>query len=217
MRRLLTLLATYAGLLILTPVIFDIFRFAGLQFVSESLLAQHGWIPYLLTYTPVLLLLFIFLKATLRPAKNYGFRYSSEWLGVSVVIGLVSAVVIFLFGRVSTLGVPSDPSMLVALGYLLSMALVGPLVEEFFFRGFMQTALTKAINHRYSTHFAIALTVLFEVLFHGTESTWIQIGYLAFFGAAACIVYARTKSLLGPFIIHALGNGGALILFWVLV
>lgn len=217
MRRLLLLLATYAGLLILTPIIFDIFRYAGMQFFSEALLAQHGWIEYLLVYTPVLVLLFVFLKATLRPAKEYGFIYNHEWLGVSVVIGLVSAVAFFVFGDSTSAQIPADPSFFVALGYLLSVALVAPLAEEFFFRGFMQTALTKAIDHRYATHFAIALTVLFEVLFHGSGSSWVQIGFFALFGLAACVVYARTKSLLGPFIIHALGNGGELLLLWLLL
>ena len=187
-----------------------------MHFLSEATLQQHGWISQLLVYIPVLLLLVVFLKATLRAAKNYGFRINTHWLGISAGIGVVSAAVIFLFGTLPSSGVPSNPSVLVALGYLLSWGLVGPFVEEFFFRGFMQTSLTEALNTRYAAAIAIAFTVVFEVLFHGSGRGWIQVTYLAVFGLAACIVYARTKSLLGPILIHVLGNAGSLILFWAL-
>ena len=216
MRQVLTLVATYTGILLLAPIIFDIFRFAGAQFIAEEVLSAHSWLLQVITYTPVLLLLVIFLFATLRSPKHYGFVYNKELLGVSLAVGVVSAFVIYFFGTLDTLGLPADPSLLVVVGYLVTWGLLGPLVEEFFFRGFMQTSFTHAIKHPRAPYIAIALTVVFEVLFHMPGRGWVQVSYLAVFGVVACWVYMRTKSLLGPFIIHAVGNAGALVLFWLL-
>ena len=222
MRRLLTLLATYAGILFLAPPLFAVFRLAGEQFISSQVLAAHPWLLQVITYTPILLLLLIFLKATLRPAADYGFVYTEKWLWVSVAIGVVSAVCLYALdmysGFFSTHNIHTNPSLLVAAGYLFSWALLGPFVEEFFFRGFIQTTVQEALTSKYAVHVAVGVAVIFEVLFHAVfGSELLQLSYVAVFGLAAGIVYARTNSLLGPFLIHAIGNGGELLLFWLLV
>ena len=42
-----------------------------------------------------------------------------------------------------------------------------------------------------------------------------QLFYVAIFGVLAGWVYARTKSLVGPLLIHGIGNAGELILYWL--
>lgn len=221
MRKPYTLLVSYAAVLFLAPQIFAIFRLSGTYLLGEQLLHAHPWLAQTVTYAPVAALLFIFLKATLRPASHYGFRYDKQLLGTSAGIGALSAAVLYTMdaasGFFAASNIPADPTVLAAAGYLLSWGIVGPLVEEWFFRGMIQTSLIDAIEGEWKIHPAIVLTVALELLFHAAFGIdWVQLAYVAAFGLAASAVYMRTRSLLGPLLIHAIGNGGELLLFWIL-
>lgn len=216
MRKLLSLIVVYAALLVIAPVLLDIFRLAGMQFVSEEVLNTHGWLEQLFSYTPIFLLILAFLLSRLTPFDKLGFVFKKDYVAVSIGLGVLAALTSWALNTLGGSGLTTQPSFFVAIGYLLVWGLFAPLVEEIFFRSIIQTSLQNAISTVHAPTIVIGLTALFEVLFH-LPITQVTTGlYLSAFAVAASIVYYKTRSLLGPYLIHAIGNSGALILYWVL-
>ena len=97
--------------------------------------------------------------------------------------------------------------------YFISAVLLVPLVEEIAFRGLIQTRLEASFG---STKSWILSSLLFGFyhyvawfLIEGQTFTTDSIRallYTVVFGVAAGVFYAETKSLLPPFLLHAINN-----------
>ena len=219
--------------IILLPLGIDLFEHVGMAYLGESLIATHPWLATAFAYVPIFILLFIYLKATLEPMEKWGFRMTKDWKW-SLLIGVLSAVVIYLvdiaFGVLKTFDVPKQPEFIVALGFIFTWGVLGPLVEEILFRGMVQTTYMEHLKGAWKVHPAVFIAAGFEVFFHlstplsltpATEFTGVvastlpQLAYVFVFGAVGGYFYQRTGSILPAFLIHAIGNAGELILFWI--
>jgi CAAX protease family protein len=98
------------------------------------------------------------------------------------------------------LGVDSSTVALVAVAFLV--AVVAPVAEEFFFRGFFFTALR---NWKGLWPAAIVTGLVFGAIHAGSaDATYLL--PLAFFGFALCLLYARTGSLYPCIALHCVNN-----------
>jgi uncharacterized protein len=102
------------------------------------------------------------------------------------------------------LGADESTAALVAVAVLVCVA--APIAEELFFRGFCFTALRRWIGVAGG---AIATGVIFGLI-HAGSADAVFLVPLAFFGAALCLLYHRTGSLLPCITLHALNNSLAL-------
>jgi membrane protease YdiL (CAAX protease family) len=208
-------------LVLLFPIVQVIFKQLGIVLFGVEVFSSQPWLHTIFSHLIILFLLFFYLKATLEPLKNWGFVYSKQYLWLSVGIGVVASIVLYLIdiaqGFFEIYSVPADPTFFVALGFVLAWGVIGPLTEEILFRGIIQTTLRKKIGVGWV---AIAGTVFLEVFMHagilsGGFSGWAMLSYVFVFSLAASLVYARTRSLVGPLLIHAIGNVGELLIYWI--
>jgi uncharacterized protein len=102
------------------------------------------------------------------------------------------------------LGADESTAALVAVAVLVCVA--APIAEELFFRGFCFTALRRRIG---VIGGAVATGVIFGLI-HAGSADAVFLVPLAFFGAALCLLYDRTGSLLPCMVLHALNNSLAL-------
>lgn len=93
-------------------------------------------------------------------------------------------------------------SLVVLGGFALLVGLVAPLVEEFFFRGFLFGVLRERIGVAWAALVAGSVFGLIHVA--GTPLR--TLGILVVLGVGLCILYARTGSLLPGMALHALHN-----------
>lgn len=229
----LVLLLNFLVVITLLPLGIDVFGNTGAMLVGEDVLYKHGWLATFFAYGPVLLLILIYLKASFEPFERFGLRWSRKWLAASVAIGALSALAIYgvdiATGTLSSFDVPLAPTLAVTLGYLLAWGVLAPFTEELLFRGVIQSVLSWRIASDWPVHPAVLLASGFEVLMHlsvpiyfsgdalgAAGATVPQLLYVAVFGLIGGYVYQRTQSLVGPVLIHGLGNMGELALFWLL-
>jgi membrane protease YdiL (CAAX protease family) len=102
------------------------------------------------------------------------------------------------------LGADESTAALVAVALLVCVA--APIAEELFFRGFCFAALRRWIGVAGG---AIATGVIFGLI-HAGSADAVFLVPLAFLGAALCLLYQRTGSLLPCIALHALNNSLAL-------
>ena len=101
------------------------------------------------------------------------------------------------------LGVDRSTAAMIAVAFLV--AVVAPVAEEFFFRGYFFTALR---NWRGLWPAAIGTGVVFGAI-HGSSSDPAFLLPLAFFGFALCLLYERTGSLYPCIALHCANNSVA--------
>ncbi len=164
---------------------------------------------------------FAMLAGRLR-TSDFGFRTTRFWpaLGwvalawVSTVIAL--AIVSSLIGYNETdklpqeLGADKDTFSLVAVG--LMVCVMAPIAEEVFFRGYF----FPSVSNRLGIAAGVAITgVTFgaihvvSYLDRPVEAAIVALPYLMVLGAALCLIYWRTKSLIPCILLHSLNNAGA--------
>lgn len=97
------------------------------------------------------------------------------------------------------LGVDRGPAALVAVAVLV--AVIAPLAEEFFFRGYMYGAL-----RNWNTWAAAIITGLVFGLIHGLSAPWEFLLPLAVFGLALCLLREKTGSLYPGIVLHCANN-----------
>ena len=98
------------------------------------------------------------------------------------------------------LGVDESTVALLAVAFLV--AVVAPVAEEFFFRGFFFTALK---NWRGLWPAAILTGLVFGAI-HGSSADVAFLLPLAFFGFALCLLYEKTGSLYPGIAVHCANN-----------
>ncbi|MCI7680987.1 MAG: CPBP family intramembrane metalloprotease, partial [Fusobacterium necrophorum] len=91
-------------------------------------------------------------------------------------------------------GIEKEPYLYV----LLAVVVLGPIVEEFMFRGIIFRLLEEQ-----NVYLALILSSLFFGLWH---MEFIQSVYAVFLGFATVIVYFRTQTIVYPMLIHILYN-----------
>lgn len=94
---------------------------------------------------------------------------------------------------------------------LSNVVIFAPLLEEFLYRGVLQTYLNQLVGRTSS----IFLTSIMFALSHFAPSQGysniIIIGSLIVFSLFLCFVYERQKSLIAPIVLHAMFNGISII------
>jgi len=100
----------------------------------------------------------------------------------------------------------ADESTLALVVVSVLVTVVAPVTEELFFRGFMFTALRRAWG---LIPAVLATGVAFGAVHAGSSEPEFLVP-LGVFGAALCLLYWRTNSLLPCIVLHALNNSLAL-------
>jgi membrane protease YdiL (CAAX protease family) len=155
----------------------------------------------------------LWLAAQTTPPKpwHFGLRPTRLWPAVGwAALGLISYVAFAIaYGAVvgppeeqsivEDLGVNESDVALITAGFLF--VFVAPVVEEFFFRGFLYRALRTRLGIPAAATLAGLAFGLVHV-FTGAEA----VPVLAFLGVVFCLVYERTGSLYPVIALHALNN-----------
>ncbi len=223
------LFSSLIAFVLVAPLAFTLFAEVGRVLLAETLVQTEPWLLVLASHTPILILAFFYLQATLQPLRTYGFFYSNAYMKTIIGLGVLSAILIYAIDMYagSLAHINSTPGVITIIGYLLAWAVVAPITEEILLRGIIQTSLREAYGEDWKIHPAILITVAVETLLHmppllGTTNFWEalvqsspQIIYIIGFAGVASTLYHKTKSLTGPILIHCIGNGGELILYWI--
>ena len=100
----------------------------------------------------------------------------------------------------------ADPEFLLAsfINALL-VVVIAPVIEETFFRGFLL--------NRWWRKYGVPRAVVFSSLAFAFVHIDIIGGFV--FGAVLSLIYVKTKSLIGPIVVHAANNG--ILLLWLLI
>jgi membrane protease YdiL (CAAX protease family) len=152
-----------------------------------------------------------------RPtAAQFGLRRVRFVTGVAWIAAAWFAFLLFSGAWAAALGIDenddlpqelgADESTLALVAVALLVCVAAPIAEELFFRGFCFTAFRRWIGVAGG---AIATGVIFGLI-HAGSSDAVFLVPLAFFGAALCVLYHRTGSLLPCIALHALNNSLAL-------
>lgn len=137
---------------------------------------------------------------------NAGFYPLAVLIGVSLELPLQSFYVLISRrwpspeeseGRLAEMFTQANPSMRVVLGFLI--VLLGPFVEEVFFRG----ALFRPLLKRYSVGLVVSFTAIFFALSHGMPQSVVPI---AIVGVFMGILRAWSGSLIPSLLLHATFN-----------
>lgn len=235
-----TMSLLFITVLVLLPFVMDfvtkLFLALGQSFASEFV-RQNIWVADVFGYATIYLFMLFYLMATFEPLARYGYTWSSQYIGLAMYIGVGSGVVMYVVDRLS--GYPPLASegmgLSVFLGYLFAWVILPALTEETLFRGVIQGFYQRALNTTFTVHkihVAVFIGVAAELAFHALTPMYYgathggvfnalvralpQLVYVLVFGFISGVMYQRTKSLTGPLLIHALGNGTELLLLWVL-
>ncbi len=100
----------------------------------------------------------------------------------------------------------ADESTLALVVVAVLVTVVAPVAEELFFRGFMFTALRRAWG---LVPAVLATGIAFGAVHAGSSEPEFLVP-LGVFGAALCLLYWKTKSILPCIVLHALNNSLAL-------
>jgi membrane protease YdiL (CAAX protease family) len=123
--------------------------------------------------------------------------YGGFWF-VTVVLSLI-------FGQPDDQSLVTDIKQEDALGILIAwgvlICVIAPIVEEFFFRGFMFTVFSRRLGLVWG---ALLTGVVFG-LGHAPAAP-IQLIALGAFGVGLCLLYWRTQSIIPCMALHALNN-----------
>jgi membrane protease YdiL (CAAX protease family) len=157
-------------------------------------------------------LLFASIASTPRP-EQFGLRRTSFWPAVGAIVFAFIAFYLVTLVWVSILGVDANDTKLpdelgvkdstvAMLAVAFLVAVVAPVAEEFFFRGFFFTAL-RAWKGLWPA--AVITGLVFGAIHLGSAEAVFLLP-LAFFGFALCLLYHRTGSLYPCMALHCMNN-----------
>ena len=152
--------------------------------------------------------------AVLRRAtpRMFGFRpvalgTALKWMAAAyVAYWIFNVVLLGIFGEppeqdlVRDLRETEDVAVLIGFGVLT--CLIAPVAEEFFFRGFMFSALAG----RFGVAMAAVVTGAIFGVIHVPGAPLMGVAVLVAFGVALCLLYWKTGSLIPCMALHALNN-----------
>ena len=152
--------------------------------------------------------------AVLKRATPRMFGFRSVSLGTAVK-WMVAAYVAYWVFNIVLLGIFGEPpeqdlvrdlreteDIAVLIGFGVLTCLVAPVAEEFFFRGFMFSALAG----RLGVGLAAVLTGAIFGLIHLPGAPLMGVAVLVAFGVALCLLYWKTGSLIPCMALHAFNN-----------
>ena len=201
---LFILLVTYLNIMLI-KFLFD------LGFFSEHV--KSFFIPWVIALPQVLLGIFVLygIKTGRLPHKIINFRKPSGLqMLLSVFVVSINFIFIYVYLIIVTdLGiniivpslVPSD-----ILGYgivvyinLFTICLFVPMIEEFFFRGFLLNAFIRKMKFIY----AVFISSGIFAIMHGSIGFWVPV---FFSSVMISFLYYKTKTIWAPIIVHSLQN-----------
>jgi uncharacterized protein len=205
----------------LLPVIFS-------AFVNPAKLTTLGQGIYVLTSYVLMAslgigVLYLSIKSYLPLASDwFQFKWKANWFGWGFGGYLVATPLVIV---VSVLNEKiwhgqggSNPLLQIMLEskdsialllFFLTAAVAAPLFEEFLFRGFLLPSLTRYVP----TWAAIGISALLFGVAHLSLS---EIVPLTTLGVILGTVYARTRNLLAPMLLHSLWNSSTLVSLYIL-
>lgn len=197
-------------------------------FVSPGSLTMRGqgiyvFASYALMSSLTIGVLYLSIKSYLPlPLDWFKFNWKSNWLlwgiGGYLIATPIVIVVSILNEKIWQGQGGSNPLLQIVLEgkdsialllFFLTAAVAAPLFEEFLFRGFLLPSLTRYVP----VWVAICLSGLLFGVAHLSLSEIIPLTTL---GIILGIVYARTKNLLAPMLLHSLWNSTTLISLYIL-
>jgi CAAX protease family protein len=170
-----------------------------LTFFQDLVFVYGGWITIKLFFGRATREQFGLVRPTgLGNAIKWGFiAYGGFWL-VTIVLSAI-------FGQPDDQALVTDIKEEDALGVLIAWGLLicvlAPVVEEFFFRGFMFTVFSRRLGALWG---AVLTGVVFGLGHAPAEP--IQLIALGAFGVGLCLLYWRTQSIIPCMALHALNN-----------
>jgi len=151
----------------------------------------------------------------MRPIRDLGVAAVAVPVMIVLTAGL-SAVVLFANEKLggpqpenghALIGVlTKTESMFVILMLTFSAVVVAPVMEELFFRGFIQTALLGVFGQNNRWTAVLTTSVFFGVIHYGAVP-WIMLPSLILVGIVLGWIYERTGSLLCCILVHMGFNG----------
>jgi membrane protease YdiL (CAAX protease family) len=158
----------------------------------------------------------VFARMAGRPRPwQFGLRPTRLWPAIGWMLVawgaffVVTLIWVALFNLSSTEKLPDElgtnDSTIATLAVAVLVAVIAPIAEEFFFRGYFFTALR---NWKGLWPAAVITGIVFGAIHAGSTSA----GYLVplgFFGFSLCLLYARTRSLYPCIATHCLNNSVA--------
>jgi membrane protease YdiL (CAAX protease family) len=134
-------------------------------------------------------------------------RSALGWtLGAYASFWAVTIVVALIFGNADeqelVVELKGEHSLAVLAGFVVMTCVVGPLAEEFFFRGFLFRVLWERTNVIVAT---ICTGAAFGIV-HKPGGDWIGVAVLALLGAGLCVIFWRTASLVPCIMLHSFHN-----------
>lgn len=171
----------------------------ALTFFQDLIFVFAGWIA-------------VKVSRHVAPREYFGLRRPTsvreavKWSFIAYAIFWAAAIVLAgIFGDPPDQPLVEDLKEEDALGTLLIWAvlicLLAPIVEEFFFRGFMFTVFQRRLGLWWGVALSSAIFGLGHV---GGDP--IQLAALAAFGVGLCLLYWHTKSIIPCMALHALNN-----------
>lgn len=97
--------------------------------------------------------------------------------------------------------VKAEDTIVVLVAYAVTICLIAPIVEEFFFRGFMFTVLAR----RLGPWWGMLITGAVFAVGHAPAPV-VSLLALGVFGVGLCLLYWRTQSIVPCMALHALNN-----------
>lgn len=147
------------------------------------------------------------------PKEQFGLRrvtkvWQAVGWSVAVFVGfyVVTALLVQAFGQPPEQDLANDleseESTAAVLAYFVTICLFAPVVEEFFFRGFMFTVLMQRLGPVWA---ALLVGGTFGLM-HAGGTPALSLLALSLFGVGLCFLYWRTQSIVPCMALHALNN-----------
>jgi membrane protease YdiL (CAAX protease family) len=119
---------------------------------------------------------------------------------------VIAGVLVTIFGQPPDQEIVTElkqqSSFLVLAGYAVLTCMFAPFAEEFFFRGFMFTVLTRRLGPVWG---ALIVGAVFGLV-HAPGSPLLGVLVLGVFGVGQCVLYVRTRSIIPCMALHAIHN-----------
>ena len=130
------------------------------------------------------------------------------WLLIGIILGLILGIIkialnipdqqSFLVRFVSNI-----PNSAILVVIILYVSILGPIIEEIFFRGFLYNSM--------KTHFPVWMAMIFQAAFFSMvhdPNDLMHMFYTFLMGVALALAYESRGTLLSPIFIHIIANSG---------